>query len=643
MSISRLFFGMLLLIGTSVNVPFAQSIENSGYTLKEAPKKAQKLYSKLDKKKYKIDQEKRLKLLSRIVTEFPKFVDAYTEKAFVLYNFGELNQARSTLEDGIALKPEYQVKRHLILANYCRELEDFDCEQQSLNKFLELKPNSKLADKIQIRIQQYETRKILASSYNDLKIELLSEKINSNQFAEYKPVLSLDESEITFTRRINGQEDFYHSTKDSLGDWLEAESLEELNTPGNEGAHAISPDGRYLIYTRCDVPKRYRSCDLYISIRRNNKWSEGQYMSNINTEAWESQASFSPDGNTIYFSSARNGNKDLYSISRVDGTWQSPVSLDKTINTAGNEESPFIHPDGRTLYFMSNGHAGLGGMDLFYSKRQLDGSWSIPINMGGAINSSADEGGLYVDIKGEYAYYSKTIKRSNGLDSDIYRFKLPQDFKPEPVTYLKLVVKDGLTKKEISAKLLLRQISKGFEKTYKIDPVGKLLVIEQSSDYSIYVEKTGYTFHSERITTELRSDSSKPVEYTIELFPLEKEITQDTLPPVSLRNIFFESGKAELAESSNEELNKLVSLLAANPTKKIIINGHTDNIGNPEDNVILSQQRANAVKAYLIDSGISGDRISSKAFGERAPIATNSTIEGRAMNRRIEFQLINPS
>ena len=116
---------------------------------------------KLDKKKYKIDQEKRLELLSRIVTEFPKFVDAYTEKAFVLYNFGELNQARSTLEDGIALKPEYQVKRHLILANYCRELEDFDCEQQSLNKFLELKPNSKLADKIRIRIQQDETRKIL--------------------------------------------------------------------------------------------------------------------------------------------------------------------------------------------------------------------------------------------------------------------------------------------------------------------------------------------------------------------------------------------------------------------------------------------------------------------------------------------------
>jgi outer membrane protein OmpA-like peptidoglycan-associated protein/tetratricopeptide (TPR) repeat protein len=643
MNISRLLFGILLLFGTSANVPFAQTIEDLGYTLDDAPKKAQKLYSKLVKKNYKIDQKKRLELLNRIVTEFPNFVDAHTEKAFVLYNFGEINQARSALEISIDLKPEYQVKRHIILANYCRELQDFDCEHLSLKKFLELKPNSKLADKIRIRIQQDETRNILTDSYNDLEIELLSEKINSNQYAEYKPVLSLDESEITFTRRISGQEDFYHSTKDSLGNWLEAEPLEELNTPGNEGAHSISPDGKYLIYTRCDVPKRYRSCDLYISIRRNNKWSKGRYMSNINTEAWESQASFSPDGNTIYFSSARNGNKDLYSISRVDGVWQTAVSLGNTINTTGNEESPFIHPDGRTLYFMSNGHPGLGGMDLLFSKRQLDDSWSAPINMGGAINSSADEGGLYVDIKGEYAYYSKTIKSATGLDSDIYRFRLPKDFKPEPVTYLKLVVKDGLTKKEISAKLLLRQISKGFEKTHKIEAEGKLLVIEQFSDYSIYVEKTGYTFHSERIAKELRSDISKPVEYTIELFPLKKTITQDTLPPVSLRNIFFESGKAELAESSNEELNKLVSLLGANPTKKIIINGHTDNIGNPEDNVILSRQRANAVKAYLIGSGISGDRISSKAFGERAPISTNSTIEGRAMNRRIEFQLINPS
>lgn len=639
---SRLLLYILLIVGISQAKLSSQVSDNQGFTINEAPRKAQKLYAKLSKENYRLDSQKRLKLIDKILDQFPQLVDAHTEKAFTLYKQGKPAEARTSLETSISLKPDYQAKRYLILANYCKELEDLDCENDRLKQFLQLNPTSKLADKIEVRIEQYASRKLIADKFSNLPIENISSAINSKEYPEYKPVLSVDEQEMIFTRRVNGQEDFYRSIKDESGNWLNAEPVIELNTPGNEGAHAVSPDGKFIIFTRCDAPKRYRSCDLYISQRAGDKWSEAQFMTNINTEAWESQAAFSPDGNTIYFSSSKNGNRDLYSISIVNGVWQDVVSLGNTINTTGNEESPYLHPDGRTLYFMSNGHAGLGGMDLFLSKKLLDGSWSTPINMGGSINTSADEGGLFVDVRGEYAYFSKTQKKEQDLDSDIYRFRLPNEFKPDPVTYLKVLVHDGKTKKAISAKMQLKHIAHNSIQNYNIDPSGKLLVIKQATDYSLYIEKEGYTFHSERIDNNLRSEASAPVIFKIDLYPLEETAIQDTTPPVSLRNILFESGEAKLIASSNEELNRLVLLLGSNPKKNILLNGHTDNVGNPEDNVILSQQRAEAVKKYLINSGISETRIFCKAYGENQPIASNDTSEGRALNRRIEFQLINP-
>lgn len=638
---TRFLFFILLIVGISQQPLAAQDSQQSGITIEEAPKKAKKLYAKLKKDIYKNDIDKRLQLIDKIIIDYPNLVDAHTERAFALYTKGNISLARAALERSISLKPQYQSKRYLILANYCRELGAIDCENQRLKDFLDLNPNSKLTEKIEKRLKQYDTKKSIAEKFSDLVVEKLSAAINTQDFPEYKPVLSVDEKEMIFTRRVNGQEDFYRSIKDKSDNWLEATPVSELNTPGNEGAHAISPDGKFLIFTKCDAPKRYKSCDLYISQRSGDKWTEAKFMANINTDAWESQASFSPNGKTILFSSSITGNRDLYSISLVNNEWQEPVSLGNTINTLKNEESPFLHPDGRTLYFMSNGHPGLGGMDLFLSKKQIDGSWTEPINMGGSVNSNADEGGLFVNVKGEYAYFSKTQKTPSGLDSDIYRFKLPKEFKPDPVTYLKLFVRDGMTKQAIATKLKLKDIAKHSEQKLEVDKTGKIIIISQLEDYSILVEKEGYIFHSERINIDHRSDLTAPVIYTIDLYPIEETSTQDTTPPISLRNILFETGKADLLDSSNEELDRLVSLLGVNPEKNIIINGHTDNVGNPEDNVILSLQRADAVKAYLINSGISKDRILTKAYGEQVPIASNETAEGRALNRRIEFQLTN--
>ena len=623
----------------------ASASSQTVYTIKDAPPKLLKSYKKATDKKYDLKPQKKIDQLNKIIAKYPGFVDAYSEKAYALYSQGKVEEAKNNLEQAISIMPDYKPRKYLILANYCQMLEEYTCEEKNLRSFLSYKESSKLQNEINKRLNSIALRKQLEQVYGSIELEKLGSGINSEKYAEYKPVLSIDGQEMVFTRRMPGpvgmQEDFYRSVKEN-GIWQEAQPIAELNTDGNEGSHCISPDGKWMIYTRCDAPDQYKSCDLYISKKEGTKWGKPQYMGIINTESWESQASFSPDGNTIYFSSARSGNRDLYEISRKDSKWGEVKSLGSVINTNGNEESPYMHPDGVSLYFMSNGHQGLGGMDIFLSKKQWDGTWSKPINLGPAINSSSDEGGLFVDLNGEYAYFSKTEANEKGLDSDIFRFQLPEALRPEAVTYVKIVAKDGLRHTAIEAFAQITESETNLTKNIKIPISGNLMVVHLNRQYSIFVEKENYAFHSENIDFEERTNPKEPILYDINLYPIENLPAKDTLPPVSLRNLFFETGKYQLLAESFVELDKLKDILGKNPQINILINGHTDNVGNPEDNLILSRQRAESVQNYLIQKGVQSERISIQAFGETQPLMSNETEYGRAMNRRIEFQIINP-
>lgn len=631
------FYFLLICIVFQSSLLMAQDV----LTKDNAPKSALRMLNKALSPKLVNAPDKQYLAFEKLIAKYPTFIEAYENKAYALYKNGNQAEAKRLLEKSILLNPDYKPKKHLILANYCLELEDLECEKVSLNNFLKYGESSKLADKILERLQSIQDRESIMEDYQNITLEKLSKNINSDEYAEYKPFLSLDGTELIFTRRVHGQEDFYVShLKDTV--WSEAKPIIELNTEGNEGAHAISLDGKWMIYTRCDVPNRYKSCDLYISRKKNGKWEEANYMDICNTEAWESQASFSPDGNSIYFSSARSGNRDIYYITRVENKWSEVQNLGNIINTDGNEESPFIHPDGRSLYFMSNAHAGLGGMDLFLSKMQSDGKWSKPINLGSAINSPKDEGGLFVDRAGEYAYFSKTEKKGNELDSDIYRFLLPAAFKPEPINYVRIKVYDGISKKAISANLSLKNQLDNTVRNITIPIDGDDVIIDAKANYSVTVEKAKYAFHSERISITEETDKFQPYAYNIFLYPLTSEIKMDTLPPISLRNISFESGKYDLLADSYAELGNLINILNENSTTRILLNGHTDNIGSESENLILSRQRANSVKQYLISKGIKEARIDILAFGESQPIVDNDTALNRSINRRIEFQIINP-
>jgi len=619
---------------------------------KEAPKSLLKKYKKassISGPKRLIKQEIAFK---KILDKNPTFVDPYIDLAYIYYQTGRINDARALLEKAIELAPDYKAKHYLILANYCKELKDLSCEKRTLNSFLSISQSEKQIKLVEARLKQMEIREEMMKDFEHIELTRLPTTINSLEHAEYFPVLNTEGNTLIFTRRINGQEDFYKSELLN-GKWSEAVAVQSLNTPGNEGVHAISADNKWIIFTKCDAPKRYKSCDLYIAKNLGLAWGEPNYMANINTTSWESQPSFSPDGNTIYFSSNRdggNGGRDLYYVEYINGTWSKPINMGDIINTKKQEEAPFMHPDGQTLYFMSNGHPGLGGSDLFVTTKSFDGSWTEPLNLGPAINSEKDEGGLFVELNGERAFFSKTekIKREDGTDnlsnsslinSDIFSFPLPNKFKPKPTSYVKFNVTNALDGTPIEATINIDEITSKKTRKENIPKTGLPVVVTQNEKYNIIIEKEGFIYFSEQV--QFKEKSLDPILYTIQLMPIVKEVETLEKPIVTrMRNIEFESGEAELLTSSFPEIDRLVKLMEEQQSIKIILNGHTDNVGNEEDNLILSRRRAEAVQNYLINKNIDSSRIEIRAFGESRPILDNDSEENRAMNRRIEFEIV---
>lgn len=472
--------------------------------------------------------------------------------------------------------------------------------------------------------------------------------INSSS-DEYLPALTADGSTMIFTRRDGYDENFYISTLQPDGSWGKAEYLEGVNTYQNEGAETISADGSWLVFTACNRRNdgSQGSCDLYWSQQKNKEWTKPVPFSKaINSADWDAQPSISPDGKTIFFSSTRpggQGGKDLWFTSRqAGGRWTPPENLGAEINSRGDEQTPFIHPDGQTLYFTSNGLPGMGENDLYFVRREADGSWGKPQNLGYPVNTRESEGTLTVSLDGRTAYFAANPPGNAG-GIDIYQFDLPLHARPQPVTYAKARVTDASTGNPLVAEVEFTDLKTGQSfVSARTKPDGSFLVcLPAGIDYALNVSKEKYLFHSENFNLLETSSFEKPFLLEIALEPIGNVDESVARPapsrPVVLRNVFFETGSAELLPASTNELNRLVSLLEETPTLRIQISGHTDNVGDDASNQILSQNRAKAVYDYLIRQGIAAERLRFVGFGESKPIETNETVEGRARNRRTEF------
>lgn len=466
---------------------------------------------------------------------------------------------------------------------------------------------------------------------------------------EYWPSITADGLTMMFTRQPNVtnnpgftgivQEDFYISNY-SANTWQKAFNAgAPLNTIQNEGAQSISSDGSYMFFTACNRSGGLGNCDLYFSAFSNSKWSEPYNLgSPINSSQWESTPSISADGRTLFFSSSRSGGfggKDIW-ISRLNekNKWTKPVNLGSEINTEGNEMSPFIHFDGKTLYFASDGLVGMGGYDLFVTRMKDDSTWTTPLNLGYPINTFNDEMGLIIESGGKKAYFSSTRDKSKG--KDIFAFDLYESARPNPVSYMKGKVYDKETGKLLKADYELINLSTGkILMKNSTDETGNFLVCLPSGyNYGINVIKPGYLFYSENFMLAGTHTVSEPFIKKIVLNPTKVG------EKMQLANVFYESDSWQLKQESISELNNLVSLLKENKSLIMEIGGYTDSTGSEQYNLTLSEKRALSVVRFLINNGITSERLKYKGYGNKSPLGDNVTIEGRKMNRRTEAKII---
>lgn len=469
----------------------------------------------------------------------------------------------------------------------------------------------------------------------------LGDSVNS-AFSEYFPSLTIDGKTLVFTRRVNNiNEDFFETQHSLNNNWSIAAALPgKINTNYNEGAQTISQDGQWLIFTGCNFPGGQGSCDLYISYQTPQGWAESENLGNkINTEFWESSPSLSPDKKDLYFSSNRPGGfggSDLYVSHRlINGKWTEPENLGSAINTVGDESCPFIHADNQTLYFTSNGWPGYGGTDLYISRKEDINQWSKPENLGYPINTIENEGSFIVAADGQTAYYASDRTDSKG-GLDLYTFNLRKDIQPVRTFWIKGQVYDSVTKKGLPSSIeIINQKTQKTISNLQTDELGKYLIaLPIGNDYIFIVNRKGYLYYAGECklsTTPIDTAYQK----NISLQPIRVNTS------MVLNHIYFKTNSYLLEDVSQIELNKLAQLLQENPSIHIQIKGHTDNIGSDNYNMQLSLNRARAVSNYLIQKGIDSARILYKGYGNTKPITPNDTEEHRALNRRIEFIIVN--
>ncbi len=574
----------------------------------------------------------------------PRFVDAYLSRAGIYANLKNYTASVKDFETGIGMDSIYSRTFLLPYSISLAGMGLFDAAFKTVVRFLNIpKLNEKSVAAGKYRQKSYQFAIDYEKSHPAKKYVFaphnMGDSLNSNAL-EYFPSLTIDGRRLIYTRRVNNDEDFYESEFIN-GVWTKAKALSgRINTNLNEGAQNISQDGQWLIFTGCNYPEGQGSCDLYFaSLAKSGNWTEPKNLGGmVNTDYWESAPSLSPDKRELYFSSnfpEGYGGKDIFVTRRLpNGKWGRPVNLGPGINTSGDESCPFIHADNQTLYFNSNGHTGYGQTDLFLAHKITDSTWSKPENLGYPINTIDDQGSLIVTADGKTAIYaSEDTSTRGGLD--LYSFELREDIRPARTLWIRGKVFDKKTTAGLPSAVELADIeSRRVISKVQTDEEGNYLVtLPTGKNYAFTVEHSGYLFYSENFAVPLTAADSVYI-VDIPLQPIEAGAA------IVLKNIFFDSKKFDLKQTSVAELDKIVQLLQANPRLKIQIAGHTDNVGKPADNIRLSNNRAKAVVNYLSQKGIANQRLTAKGFGAARPVTDNKTEASRAQNRRTEMVVL---
>ena len=588
--------------------------------------------------------------LSKSVEKDPLFVEGYLKMAGIFRTLADFQNAANYYQKAVDARPNHKLNRgaYLYLGDhyfYEGEYSKSKSLTESYLSYNNLKPkNEKRARFILANVEFAITGVNNPVDFNPVP---LPSPLNMYRL-QYFPVLTVDNNQIIFTRRLGTDprhdEDIYTSYRNVAGNWTEPVSISpNINTRMNEGTCAISADGKTLIFTSCQESNSFGSCDLYISRKIGNNWNPPVNIGQpINSSSWESQPSLSADGRKLYFVSNRPGGKgrrDIY-VSSMGETdqWQKPLNLGDTINTEEDDISPYIHVNGQSLYFASEGHLGFGGLDLFLSEK-IDSGWTDPKNLGYPLNDNNDQASLFIAADGLKGYYSheKSDLVQGLVEGKIFEFVVPESARVKHISnFLTGKVFDNETKLPLGARVELFDLTTGkllsVVNSDRIDG-SYSTVLTEGGEYGVYTTSKGYLFNNQNFNYVERTDF-EPEVLDIYLDPIKSGLS------AVLNNVFFDYNKFDVKEKSKTELREVIRFLTDNPEINIEISGHTDNVGGSEYNKKLSLNRANAVGEYLISNGISNQRISIEGYGSTKPIGPNDTEENRAKNRRIEFRIL---
>lgn len=474
----------------------------------------------------------------------------------------------------------------------------------------------------------------------EVQRENLGAGINS-EFNELSPIITHDGSTLYYvTDRDDDDQQVWYTEKTGEHEWSDGKDIGfPINTDRANFVVSVTPDHNQLI-----LGNHYKDHEQGISYsnRSSYGWSFPKTfeIDNYYNHNGYHEFTFSPNRKVLLMVCEREdsfGERDVY-ISFYDEDeeqFSEPMNMGPVINTAGNETSCFIAGDG-TIYFSTDGHPGYGNNDIFLV-RKLDDTWlnwSEPVNLGRGINTKDWDAYFTIPVKGEYAYM---VSSDSGFGrGDIFRVKVTEKARPEPVVLVKGRVLNAKTEEPIEARITYRDLINDDELgvAYSDKKTGSYqIILPHGRRYSFLAEERGYFPVSANVDlTELAEFAE--LEQDLLLAPVEVGVV------IRLNNIFFEFNESALLEESYSELKRLAKLMKENPKLEIEIGGHTDDQGSDEYNQSLSQRRVESVVTYLVSESIEAKRFVAKGYGEGNPIAENTTEEGRAFNRRVEFRVL---
>ncbi len=550
---------------------------------------------------------------------------------------------------------------------------------QNLEKYLSGVPSKEFKNKAQSEIDLLP--EVLTLANKKTYIEIKPVNINT-QGTEFAPILLGNDLLFTASRK---ELTYKNNGLPYLGLYKASiNSPTEVATPAlfspsifkdnaNEGTPAFTKDGRTMVFARGNTGKRSDQSpdvDLYISKQIDGQWSEPELISVSDSLAWDGCPAFSSDGRTLYFSSNRTGGKgglDLYRAN-IDnaGRFGRAINMGSDINTAGDEMFPYISADGK-LYFASDGHAGLGGLDLYVATRK-NGEINVE-HLGIPLNSRFDDFGL-VAVDSTKGYFASNRDGGKG-DDDIYYYENTQPgkkFQEEPPVlakkdpakktiryYLSGLITDvkGQPLDSVKVAILDNDSQQAIEEVFtKADGSFNRVKVETGKSYTLVTEKKGYFIKREPFSmlgreialeklTKAETDTTFYVNIQLDKPEVGKEITK----LFQIAPIYYDLDKANIRNDAAVELDKIVQILTDNPNIKLELGSHTDSRATADYNQKLSQRRADSAVEYIISKGIARTRIVAKGYGESQLVNqcadnVNCTEEEHQMNRRTEFKVL---